>query len=139
MKPLLLLVPLSLMLSGCTPAVYIEIYNGTGDVITVSTDSFPKAIAVAPNISAKLPLIYSQGQHLERLFVRTSHASWFYYFKSFHIPESSWKHGTLGTMRVYTILDSTRRIFLLTPPDGGAIPQRAQQPHGFPVSPAGKI
>ena len=126
-----------MFLCGCTPAVYIELYNATGQAITVATDSFPKPIALAPNASGQLPFIFAQGQHLERLFVRTSTSSWYYRFLSFHVPPSFWQHGTLGTMRVYTKIDASRRVYLLAPPKGSGAPEQTQQPPGFPVKPFG--
>jgi hypothetical protein len=40
------------MLDGCTPAVYMHLYNATGQEIILTKDKFKQVITISPNSSA---------------------------------------------------------------------------------------
>jgi hypothetical protein len=126
------LLSLAVMLSGCTPAVYIDLYNATGGETTLVKDRLKQAITIARNTSADFSLFYLPG---ERLVIRTSRSLWRYSFQDFHVLPSLWQHGALGTMRAYAKIDSRGRIYLLGPLRNGESPHEIAQPTGFPVTP----
>jgi hypothetical protein len=65
----IILLAFSLILDGCTPAVYMHLYNATGQEIVVTKDKSKQVITISPNSVADFPLFYQPG---ERLLIRAS-------------------------------------------------------------------
>jgi hypothetical protein len=121
------------LLSGCTPALFVRLFNGTGELVTVSKSRSKDIITIPPGTAADVPPF----QLDERLILRTSKHSWSSAMHDFyqpHWPLSLWEQHP-GVMRTYARLDSRGRIYALAPPTGRETPREIPQPAGFPMSP----
>ena len=124
---------LALLLSGCSPALFVRLLNATGDSITVSNTSSKKTLTIPPGTGADVSL----HDPREQLFIRSSRALWSYSFREFYQPRwplSLWEQHA-GVMRIYARLDSRGRIYVWTPPGGSQAAHEIQQPTGFPLRP----
>jgi hypothetical protein len=84
MRVLLLVGTLSL-LSSCTPAVYIDLFNATGDDIVITKDKSKAVVTIPRNASPGFTTFYLPGEHLTS---RTPKHSWQYSFPQFRVPPS---------------------------------------------------
>ena len=130
MRALLLLVVGSL-LSGCIPAVYIHLFNATGEQIIISKEKSKEVVTIAPNASADFTTFYLPP---ERLVIRTPKHSWRYAFTDLRVPPSLYQQHAM-VMRAFATIDSRGQISLLAPPDDHGTPHKIPQPNGFPVRP----
>ncbi len=124
---------LTLLLSGCTPALYVHLFNATGESITVSKSRSTDVIMIPAGTAADVPPF----QLDERLLIRGSKHVWSYSMRDFyqpHWPLSLWEQHP-GVIRTYARVDSRGRIFALAPPNGREQPREISQPPGFPMSP----
>src|SRR5216110_574756 len=131
MTPLrvVLLVTSVLLLQSCTPASLIDLYNDTGETITVM--ALGKSAAVLPHSSTQVDFVLATGQHWESVTVTVRGKTWHYPQKLFtRIPWRSWQRGPFESRRAFVHLDSRGRISLRSP-TGAAVPQ----PPGFPLQP----
>jgi hypothetical protein len=53
----LLLISQILLLGGCTPAVYLNLYNATEDALTVIKPHLRRVITIEPYTSVDVPLV----------------------------------------------------------------------------------
>ena len=120
-----------LLLSGCTPAVYLNIYNATDFTLTIAKAQFRPIITIPPHASADLPLSYQPG---ERVVINSARRSWTYSPRSLFPPPSMYQQHT-GVMRAFAKIDTHGQIYLLAPPAHGGSPRETPQPAGFPVRP----
>jgi hypothetical protein len=129
----LLSIATCLLLSGCTPAVYLNIYNATDATLTVVKPQFRHtlAIIIPPHEAADLPLTYQPGT---RVVIRDSRHTWTYSPRSLFPPHSAYQEHTI-TMRAFSKIDSRGRVYLLAPPSDHGAPKEISQPAGFPVIP----
>jgi hypothetical protein len=125
------LLGLAVMLHGCEPAVYVRLYNATGEQITLVSVRTRQSIRVAPNVSADFSPVYLSG---ERLLIYTSKTSWTYSLRDLFAPPSFMQHKFI-TARAYAKIDNHGRIYLLLPPSDHQSAQETVQPKGFPVTP----
>ncbi len=131
---LLFLVALCVTLSGCTPAVYIRLYNATGDAITLTRSKSKGIVSIPPSTAADLSTIFLSG---ERLVIRTPRYSWGYSLRDFNVPLSLYQQH-FGVMRGYARIDARGHIYMLAPPPDGERPRDIAQPAGFPLQPRTK-
>jgi hypothetical protein len=127
----LLAIAVSVLLSGCTPAVYLNIYNATNSMLTIARAEFRPVITIPPHASADLPLAYQRG---ERIIISGAHHSWTYSPPSLFPPQSMYQQHMM-VMRAFARIDSHGLIYLLLPPTNGGRPRDTSQPTGFPVKP----
>jgi hypothetical protein len=128
MRALLLLV-VSSLLSGCIPAVYIHLFNATGEQIIISKEKSKEVVTIAPNASADFTTFYLPS---ERLVIRTPKHSWRYAFTDLRVPPSLYQQHAM-VMRAFAAIDSRGEISLLAPPHDDGMPHKIPQPNGFPV------
>jgi hypothetical protein len=119
------------LLSGCTPAVYIHLFNATAEQIVISKEKSTEVVTIAPNTSADFTTFYLPP---ERLVIRTPKHSWRYSFMDLRVPPSLYQHHGM-VMRAFATIDSRGQISLLAPPEDDGTPHKIPQPHGFPVRP----
>ena len=133
MRALLVAGAACLLLSGCTPAVYLNIYNATEEALTITKPQFRRVltITVAPHSAEDLPLSYQPGT---QVVVRGSRHTWAYSPRSLFPPQSAYQQHT-GVMRAFAKIDARGQIYLLAPPGDGGTPHEIPQPAGFPVRP----
>jgi hypothetical protein len=127
------LLALMFQLSGCTPALFVRLFNATGESIAVSKSRSTDVITIPAGTVADVPPF----QLDERLLIRCSKHVWSYSMRDFyqpHWPLSLWEQHP-GVMRTYARVDSRGRIFALAPPNGRGSPREIPQPPGFPISP----
>jgi hypothetical protein len=120
-------------LSGCTPALFVRLFNATGESITVSKSRSTDVITIPAGTAADVPPF----QLDERLLIRCSKHVWSYSMRDFyqpHWPLSLWEQHT-GVMRTYARIDSRGRIYALALPAGSESPREIPQPPGFPMAP----
>lgn len=132
MRRLLLAIVFATFLSGCSPAIVLNLYNAAGDTINITRDRFPKdTTTIAAGTSGEFPIAYVPG---ERLHISTGKHSWTY---SLHdiFPPRSFLSETFMTMRGYAKIDNRGNIYLLSPSRGEERPHEITQPTGFPVKP----
>jgi hypothetical protein len=115
-----------LLLAGCTPAVYINIYNATEDTLTITKPQFRRVltITVPPHSAEDLPLNYQPGT---QVVIRGSRHTWTYSPRSLFPPQSMYQQHTM-VMRAFARIDSRGEISMI-------VPAGTQQPRGFPVKP----
>ena len=121
------------LLSGCTPGVYLNIYNATNDTVTIVKPQFRRTITIAilPHQAADVPLSYQPGSGI---VIRDSRHTWTYSPESLFPPQSAYQQYTM-VMRAFAKIDAHGRIYLLAPPSEGGSPREIPQPSGFPVKP----
>ena len=120
-----------LVLSGCSPAVYLNIYNATESTLTIAKAQFRPTITIAPHASVDLPLSYQPG---ERIIISGPHHTWTYSPRSLFPPRSMYQEHTM-VMRAFARIDTHGHVYLLSPPVDGGSPRDIPQPAGFPVKP----
>jgi hypothetical protein len=126
------LLAIMFLLSGCTPALYVRLFNATGKLITVS-----KSRSNITTIAAGTAVDISPFQLDERLLIRCSNHFWSYPMRDFyqpHWPLALWEQH-VGVMRTYARIDSRGRIYVLAPPEGSGQAREIPQPRGFPMLP----
>ena len=128
----LVLLAAVLTLSGCTPAQYINLYNATGDTITIIMEKSHRDVTIPPRTSADFSLLLAPG---ERVVIQTSKHSWSYSLRSLLFAPGPFKQQHLGVMRAFARIDSRGHIYLLAPPNDHDTPHETTQPAGFPVRP----
>ena len=126
-RVLLLLLPL--VLAGCSPALVLNLYNATGETLTITNPPFRQATTVPPYTAVDTDVI--GGGTL----IRTSQHTWFYPHKASSFPPIPLyqQHATLW--RAFGWIDARGRIYLLAPPNRKESPKRIPQPAGFPMEP----
>jgi hypothetical protein len=127
----LFIVGIAFILSSCTPADYVRLFNATGEEIVITKDKSKGVVTIAPNASADFSPVYLPG---ERILIRTSKHSWVYSPRSLFAPPSFVQQHVM-VMRTFARIDSRGQIYLLAPPQDHGTPQEAAQPVGFPVKP----
>jgi hypothetical protein len=127
----LLSIATCLLLSSCTPAVYLNVYNATDSILTIAKAQFRPIVTIPPHASADLPLPYQPG---ERVVISSARRSWTYLPRSLFPPPSMYQQHT-GVMRAFARIDAHGQIYLLAPPADGGSPRETPQPAGFPVKP----
>jgi hypothetical protein len=124
-----LLAPAALLLSSCSPASLIDLYNDSGDTIVVT--ALDHSISVPPHSSTQFDFVLARGQHWESVTVTKRGKTWRYPQRLFsRIPWESWQRGPFESRRAFVSVDSHGRIYLRSP--SGAL---ISQPAGFPLSP----
>ena len=133
MRALLIAATTSVLLSGCTPAVYLNVYNATEETLTITKQQFRHVltIVIPPHSAEVLPLTYQPGT---QVVVRGSRHGWTYSPRSLFPPQSMYQQHT-GVMRALVKIDARGQIYLLAPPTDGGSPHETPQPAGFPVRP----
>jgi hypothetical protein len=126
-----LLISQILLLGGCTPAVYLNLYNATEDALTVIKPHLRRVITIEPYTTADVPLVYVPR---ERVMIHGDRHSWTYSPRSLFPPHSMYQQHT-GVMRAFGRIDSHGHIYLLAPPSDHNLPHDTPQPAGFPVKP----
>src|SRR5262249_17538021 len=127
------LLTLMFLVPGCTPALYVRLFNATGELITVSKTQSKDITTIAAGTAADI----SRFQLDERLVIRTSKHLWSYSMRDFYQPRwplALWQQHP-GVMRTYGRIDSVGRIHALAPPNDSEQPREIPQPHGFPLAP----
>ncbi|MBA2242984.1 MAG: hypothetical protein H0W04_08875 [Chthoniobacterales bacterium] len=126
-----ILLSLSGVLSKCTPALYMHLYNSTDEVITLSKTESKEVVTISPNTAADFSPMFLPG---EQLLIQTPRHKWTYSLRNLFVPQSLYQQH-LGVMRSFGRIDSRGRIFILAPPHEAGPPQEITQPTGFPVQP----
>ena len=123
----------SVLLGGCVPAEYLNVFNATEDTLTIVKPQFQRTltITIPPHQAADLPLSYQPGSHVE---IRDSRHTWTYSPRSLSPPEFAFQEHTM-VIRAFAKIDAHGLIYLLAPPVGGRAPHEISQPAGFPVKP----
>ena len=122
MRALLLIVALSILLSSCTPGVFLNLYNATDETLSVSkAQSFT---TIPAHTAADISLGYQAG---ERVLIRGSHYAWVYRPHSLSPPYTMFQHQGI-VMRAFARINRHGEISII-------VPAGAQQPEGFPVRP----
>ena len=127
-----LLIVAGLLLSGCVPADYLNLFNATGEEITVVMDKSQRAITIAPGAAVDFSPIHLPG---ERIVIRTAKRSWHYSPDRLFAPPG-FAQSHIMVIRAFARIDSRGRIYLLSPPRNRGAPQETAQPSGFPVNPS---
>ena len=124
-----LLAPGVLLLSSCSPASLIDLYNDSGDTIVIT--ALDHSVSVPPHSSTQFDFVLARDQHWESVTVSRRGKTWRYPQKLFgRIPWESWQRGPFESRRAFVSVDSHGRIYLRSP-SGAPI----SQPAGFPLSP----
>jgi hypothetical protein len=79
------LLALPLLLSGCVPALYLHLYNGTGEVIMLTKSQSKGVVTIPPSTAADFSPVFLAG---ERLLIRTPKHLWVYSLRDFFVPQS---------------------------------------------------
>jgi len=124
LKSLAPILALCALLSGCTPAVYLNLYNATDDSLTVARAQFRPIITIPPRTAADISLAYQAG---ERVLIRSSRHVWVYRPRLLSPPYSMYQHHSM-VMRAFAKIDSRGEISMI-------VPAGSRQPEGFPVKP----
>jgi hypothetical protein len=127
MRPLvrcLLLVSLILLLVGCIPAGYLNLYNATDDALTVIKPHLRRVITIEPHTAVDVPLVYVPG---EQITIRGDRHSWAYSPRSLFPPQWMYQQHIM-VMRAFAKIDRRGEISMITPAG-------TRQPPGFPVKP----
>jgi hypothetical protein len=124
MRALPIVIALAMLLSGCSPAVYLNLYNATDDTLTIARAQFRPIITVPPHSAADLPLGYQVGEHV---VIHSSRHIWTYSPGLLFPPQSMYQHHTM-VMRAFAKIDRGGAISMI-------VPAGASQPRGFPVKP----
>src|SRR5215470_16385382 len=86
MRRLLATVLLGTLLSGCSPAIVLNLHNATGEAINITRDRFLKdATTIAPDTSGEFPIAYVPG---EKIHLSTAKRSWTYSLHDIFPPRS---------------------------------------------------
>ena len=133
MRALLLAGTTCLFLSGCTPAVYLNIYNATDYTLTITKPQFRRvlSISIPPHSAEDLPLSYQPGT---QVVIQGPRHTWTYSPRSLFPPQSAYQQH-IGVMRAFAKIDARGQIYLLGPPTDRGTPHEMSQPAGFPVKP----
>jgi hypothetical protein len=121
------------LLSGCTPALYLRLFNATSDVITVTNTRTKNVTTIPPRTAVDISL-YDPS---ERLIIHSSNHVWSYLLRDFYQPHwalSFWEQHA-GVMRTYARIDARGRIYVWAPPADGQPAHEIPQPRGFPIQP----
>jgi hypothetical protein len=100
--PRLLLLAAVLALTGCTPAEYVNLYNATGDAITILMEKSQRVVTIPPRTAADFSPAYIPD---ERVVIRTSKQSWSYSPRSLFAPPS-FVQQRMMVMRAFARIDS---------------------------------
>ncbi len=128
-----LLFAIMLVLSSCTPTLYVRLFNATAELITIGSTQSKEGTRIAPGTAAD----FSMFAPPNRLFICSSKHSWSYSMLDFYQPRwplALWQQHA-GVMRPYRRIVSAGRICALAPPVAGHLPREISQPAGFPIRP----
>ena len=112
-----------MLLAGCSPAVYLNLYNATDDALTIATSQF-RPITIPPHAAADVPLAYQAGEHL---VIRGSRHTWTYSPRLLFPPRSMYQQHMM-VMRAFARIDGRGQISMIVSPNTGQL-------QGFPVKP----
>ncbi len=115
------------LLSGCSTGLVLNLYNATGDTLTVTNPPFRKAVTIPPNTSADVSI----GTDV---LVRSSRHAWQYSQRLLIPPQDFFQKRTM-LYRLFGKIDRHGEIYLFAPPPDHGTPQPTTQPRGFPVKP----
>ena len=113
-----------MLLSGCSPAVYLNLYNATDDTLTVTKAQFRPVVTIPPRTAADVSLAYQAG---ERVVIRSSRHTWVYRPRLLSPPYSMYQHHGM-VMRAFATIDNRGEISMIVPPG-------TREPAGFHVKP----
>jgi hypothetical protein len=125
-RPVVYLLLLTL-LSGCSPGLVLNLYNATGNILTVTNPPFRHAVTIPQNTSADVSI----GTDV---LVHSSHHVWHYSQRLLIPPQDFFQKHTM-LYRLFGKIDRRGEIYLFAPPRDRATPQPTTQPRGFPVKP----
>jgi hypothetical protein len=120
---------LAMLLSGCSPGLVLNLYNATGNTLTVTNPPFRRVIRIPPNTAADVGAIGGG------VLIRGSHYSWFYPRQKSAFPPTSLFQQHTMLWRAFGKINSRGEIFLFAPPRDHGTPQQIAQPAGFPLKP----
>jgi hypothetical protein len=131
------------LLTGCVPLWQVELYNDSGEEITVVDSVGPKnSIRIPRGGSKALDVAMGQDDYRERFTIKTTATSWSYpaFHKLLHslVRAPLWQEQSFpfGVFRAFARVDAQGHVYLLSPPKGGHGPQLlTPQPAGFPLKP----
>jgi uncharacterized protein YceK len=127
MRVLLLLFAASVLLSGCSPGLVLNLYNATDDILSVTTSPFRRVIPIPPNTAQDIGIAGD-------VLIRNSRHSWKYSSRSLDVPISLYQQHTM-LWRAFGKIDSAGQIYLFAPPRDHGTPRKIPQPRGFPLRP----
>jgi hypothetical protein len=124
---LLLLLVLATLLCGCSPGIALNLYNATGETLTITNPPLRLVTTIPPNTAADISIADS-------VLVRSPHHTWTYSVAVLRPPVSLFEKHTM-LWRAFGKIDARGHISLFAPPPDHGIPQSIPQPPGFPVKP----
>ena len=105
-----------MLLSACTPGVFLNPYNGTDETLTVTRAEFRPVITIPAHTAADIPLAYAAG---ERVLIRSSHHVWVYSPRSLSPPYPVFQHQGM-VMRAFARIDRHGDISIILAPGTSA-------------------
>ena len=127
MRPASVSLLFAMLLSGCSPGLVLNLYNSTGDTLTVTNPPLRRVVTIPPNTAADVDIAGD-------VRIQSSRHSWSYSSASLRPPISILQKHTM-LWRAFGKIDSRGDIFLFAPPSDHGTPQQTAQPAGFPVKP----
>jgi hypothetical protein len=115
------------LLSGCSPGLVLNLYNATGNTLTVTNPPFREAVTILPDTSADVSI----GTDV---LVCSSRHAWQYSQRLLIPPRHFFQQHTM-LYRLFGKIDRRGDIYLFAPPGDHGTPQATTQPAGFPVKP----
>jgi hypothetical protein len=117
----------AVLLTGFSPGLVLNLYNGTDDVLHVTNPPFRRVVTIPPNTAQDVAIAGN-------VLIRSSLHSWKYSSRSLLPPTSLFQQHTM-LWRAFGKIDRHGEIYLFGPPPDHGRPQKIPQPHGFPVKP----
>ena len=114
MRALVLPVAASVLLSGCSPGLVLNLYNATDDILSVTTLPFRHVITIPPNTAQDIGIAGD-------VLIRSARHSWKYSSRSLDVPISLYQQHTM-LWRAFGKIDACGQIYLFAPPPDHGTP-----------------
>jgi hypothetical protein len=137
-KKLLLLVPLMMLLGGCPPPRYVQVYNNTGAALFVYGQNGTTEVDVGKSKNIPFPqfIHHSWSEGSESRFFIWLKVGW--KVREYQVEQSGWfKLGSRMELNQHVQVEATGDILFLEDGVSSPAPVDLPQPAGFPLQ--GKI
>jgi hypothetical protein len=131
---------LLLALLGCPPPAYVDIFNNTGEVLTIQTPDGPRALSPGESVKLEWHDLFVRWADLDadgtrwpilELELRGRHAE----YRFSPIKDAKWVHTYGSIVTVFAQVEPDLTVRIAKPTDTRPVPTDTVQPFGWPLQP----